>query len=107
MRLVIREFGDFYKDAIELLGQESYEELVSYLSMNPTAGAVIAGSGGFRKLRWARKGMGKSGGARTVYFYRDSDSPLNLIAIYGKNQKENLTKEEVNELKQLSIWLKG
>jgi hypothetical protein len=43
---------------------------INWLAANPLAGGVISGSGGCRKVRWARNGMGKRGGARVIYFNR-------------------------------------
>jgi hypothetical protein len=60
----------------------------------------MVGTGGFRKVRVAREGMGKSGGARVVYIYRNDKFPLFLITVFPKNKKENLTKEERNKLKK-------
>jgi len=61
----IREFGDFYKDAIHLLGEENYKKLVTRIAANPEAGDVMVGTGGFRKLRFARQGMGKKWGCKS------------------------------------------
>jgi len=67
--LTVREFGDFYKDALALLGEEGYAELVAYIAINPEAGDVIRGSGGFRKLRFRRPGNGqKRGRANDLFF---------------------------------------
>ena len=51
---------------------------------------VVRGTGGFRKVRVARKGMGKSGGARVVYIWRNERFPVFLITVFPKNEKENL-----------------
>jgi len=75
------------------------EELVGYLAYNPTAGAVIPGTGGVRKVRWALEGRGKRGGARVIYFYYDDDMPLFLLDIYAKNERADLTQSERNELR--------
>ena len=60
----------------------------------------MAGTGGFRKIRVARSGMGKSGGARVIYIFRDQTFPLFLITVFAKNKKSNLTKAERNALKK-------
>ena len=54
---------------------------------------IMAGSGGIRKLRWARSGRGKSGGIRVFCFY-DETMPLNLLTAFGKNEKASLSKKE-------------
>lgn len=60
-----------------------------------------AGNRGIRKLRWARKSKGKRGGVRVVYFFYNEDIPLFLLAIFGKGEKENLSKTKQNELSKL------
>jgi len=45
-------------------------------------------------------GKGKSGGARVIYIQRDNTVPVFLIAVFPKNEKENLTKDESNALKK-------
>jgi hypothetical protein len=66
----------------------------------PILNAAISspGTGGFRKVRVARKGMGKRGGARVIYIFRNRKFPVFLITAYAKNEKENLTQKERNEL---------
>ena len=62
---------------------------------------VIGGTGGFRKVRVAQaKGMGKSGGARVVYIWRNERFPVFLITVFPKNRKENLEMAERNALKK-------
>src|SRR5271166_3449970 len=71
----------------------------SLVAADPECGDVIRGTGGFRKVRVARKGMGKSGGARVVYIWRNEKFPVFLIAVFPKNEKENLSMAERNALK--------
>jgi len=77
-------------------------ELVGYLAYNPTAGDVIPGTGGVRKLRWALEGRGKRGGARVVYFYHDMQMPLYLLTAYAKNERENVSQAEINALQKVA-----
>ena len=58
------------------------------------AGAVIPGTGGLRKVRWAMPGKGKRGGARVIYYHHEADYPLILLAGYAKNEKADLTAAE-------------
>jgi len=58
----------------------------------------MKGTGGFRKVRVARSGMGKRGGARLIYILRGEAFPIFLIAVYAKNEKQNLTMQERNRL---------
>ncbi len=54
----------------EYLGDDGYRKLQLHLARHPEAGAIIAGTGGFRKFRWAdrRRGKGKRGGLRIIYY---------------------------------------
>ncbi len=45
--------------------------------------------------------MGKSGGVRVIYYYHDTRMPLYLLTIFGKGEKDDLTKAERNELAKL------
>lgn len=75
--------------------------LEEHLCVNPQAGVVIPGTGGLRKLRWALPNQGKSGSIRVVYVDFLCYDKLYLISAYPKNEKENLTNEEKNEIKKL------
>ena len=73
---------------------------ITDVAADPECGDVIRGTGGFRKVRVARKGMGKSGGARIVYIWRNERFPVSLIAVFPKNEKENLSIAERNTLRK-------
>ena len=91
----------FLRDADGILADREREELVRYLGTNPEAGALMPGTGGVRKLRWQRSGMGKRGGSRIIYYFHGERWPLFLLAAYGKNERENLTQAERNAMKKL------
>jgi hypothetical protein len=76
------------------------------LAQNREAGAVMAGTGGLRKLRWPGKGKGKRGGYRVIYFCFDETIPLYLLAIYSKNQRIDVTSEQKKRLTTLARQLK-
>jgi hypothetical protein len=67
----------------------------------------MEGTGGIRKLRWARQGMGKSGGVRVIYFYYNQGIPLYALTLFGKGNKDNLTQSERNDLVKLVDVLIG
>ena len=83
------------------LSNTELQELIEFLANNPTAGDEIAGTGGARKLRFARSGSGKSGGYRVITFYSGKSIPLFLLSIFSKNQKVNLSQSERNTLKRV------
>lgn len=71
------------------------------LLKKPNAGAVMQGTGGLRKMRFAFEGTGKSGSARVCYVDFVIHETIYLITAYPKNKKDNLSKEERNEIKKL------
>lgn len=103
--ITIVELPEYMRKIEKLLEKEERDSVIRYLALNPSAGALITGTGGIRKIRWARKGMGKSGGARIIYFFHNENLPLFLITAFGKNEKANLTKSERNELAKLTSLL--
>ena len=80
----------FQTRAADVLDRCEVEEISDFLARNPTAGAVIPGSGGCRKLRWALPGKGKSGGVRVVYINYLATGVIYLVTVYAKTVKENI-----------------
>jgi len=92
------ETPGYLKAAEDLFSTEERAAIVAMIAANPECGEVIQGTGGFPKVRVARGGMGKRGGARLIYIVRSEVFPVFLMTVYAKNQKENLTKEQRNQL---------
>src|ERR1700691_4344874 len=86
--------------ANKLFSEEERADIVALVAADPECGDVIRGTGGFRKVRVARQGMGKSGGARGVDIQRNEKFPVFLITVFPKNEKENLSTAERNALKR-------
>lgn len=106
--VTVVEHLNYLKRAEKLLTDAQMDEITDILAANPKAGSVMRGTGGFRKLRYAGvKGKGKSGGVRTIHIYLKIDEEVHLIDIYGKGEKDNLSKNERNELAKLAAILKG
>ena len=68
---------------------------------NPKTGAVVQGTGGLRKMRFAFEGTGKSGSVRVCYVDFVIYETVYLVTVYPKNKKDNLSKAEKNEIKKL------
>lgn len=85
-----------------MLTEKATEELFDHLEQFPEEGDLIPGTGGVRKLRWVtgKNNKGKSGGVRVLYHYSKSVLVI-LIMLYSKNDKENISDSEKNELKKL------
>jgi hypothetical protein len=82
-------------------GEDERGEFCAWLAANPDAGAVIAGSGGCRKVRWGRAGGGKRGGVRVIYFKRLASGELWLLTIYAKSARESIAAHVLKALKEL------
>ena len=102
MYITIAEVPDYIRRSEKLLDEEERNSIIRHLAIHPTSGDIIEGTGGIRKLRWTRKGKGKSGGVRVIYYYHNEKIPLFLLTVFGKNEKDNLSKAERNELAKLS-----
>jgi hypothetical protein len=83
------------------LDDDEYRALQFLLARDPETGPVIPGTGGFRKLRWTdrRRGKGKRGGLRVVYYYFASDAQIWLMTIFDKDEAADLTASEKRALK--------
>ena len=70
----------------EYMKDDEYRAFQAFLAGEPEAGDVIPGTGGFRKLRWAdrRRGKGKRGGLRVIYYYLLTDAQIWVMALYDK-----------------------
>lgn len=82
------------------LDDDDYAELQQFMMQNPEAGDVVRGSGGVRKLRWRRKGGGKRGGLRVIYFVRCQPREFWMLALYAKAKQENVPAHVVRQLKK-------
>ncbi|KAF0107224.1 MAG: RelE-like Cytotoxic translational repressor of toxin-antitoxin stability system [Hyphomonadaceae bacterium] len=96
----------FQKAAAKLLSDSEFESLIEFVANFPESGAIIQGSGGLRKLRWAYGNTGKSGGARVIYYYFKNEFEAYLIDLYGKSKKESLSKAELKILVKLVEGIK-
>jgi hypothetical protein len=101
MLITVAETHEYMRRAKKLLSENEQFELINYLAVHPKAGVIIEGTGGIRKVRWGRSGMGKSGGVRVIYYFHNEEMPLYLLTLFAKNEMENISKKERNELAKL------
>lgn len=99
--MVFLETGAFTARIDRLLGDEEYRALQAYLLRRPTAGDVIAGTGGLRKLRWRTAGRGKRGGIRVIYFWHAVSKRMLMLFAFAKNEASDLTAEQKRRLRQI------
>ena len=88
------ELPEFIRRAQQLLSEGEVQLLVSHLAEFPQAGVLIEGTGGIRKIRWAREGMGKRGGVRVIYYFHSKRIPLYLLTVFGKSERADLSMAE-------------
>lgn len=99
--IAVAETTEYSRRAKKLLSEQERNDLIAFLAARPEAGDVMEGTGGVRKVRWAREGKGKSGGVRVIYYYHSEGIPLYLLIIYGKSEKDNLSAGERNDVAKL------
>jgi hypothetical protein len=85
----------------DYLEDDESRALQLFLAGDPEAGDVMPGTGGFRKLRWAdrRRGKGKRGGLRVIYYYLSADAQIWLMTLYDKDEMADLSGAEKRALK--------
>lgn len=88
----------------EYLSDDEYAALQWALASNPTAGDLVRGSGGVRKVRWRASGRGKSGGVRIIYYARTHMGEIWMLTIYAKNVAESIP---VNVLRHIREEIDG
>ena len=102
MELVFFETPLFTRLLPKYLDDQNYRELQLALLRNPQMGDLMPGTGGFRKVRWqdARRGKGKRGGLRVIYYHLTADNQIWFFTIYDKSEAIDLTPDEKKQLKQ-------
>jgi hypothetical protein len=98
MRTVV-ETEIFLRYAADVWKDDEREGFINWIVASPEAGAIITGSGGCRKVRWATTGQGKSGGARIIYFLH-SDETIWLLIVYKKAKFDNLPTPFIAQLRK-------
>ncbi len=81
------------------LSEDEVSNIVAIIAADPSAGDIIPGTGGARKLRFAGRSKGKSGGYRTVSYFSGEDVPVLLLALINKGERADLSQAERNELR--------
>lgn len=84
----------------EYLTDDEYARLQSALIEAPERGALVQGSGGVRKLRWAQPGRGKRGGIRVIYYAKTREGIIWMLTIYAKNEDESVPAHVLRKIKE-------
>ncbi len=98
--------SEFDRLARDVLTDDDLRAVEERLLDNPRAGAVVAHTGGVRKLRLAFGGRGKSGSARIIYLYVEADARVYFLLFYQKNQQASLSEAGKRRLQGIVTALK-
>lgn len=105
--ITVCEMTAFTRKANKLWTAEERDEFTDFIARNPDAGDLIEGTGGARKLRWSRAGMGKRGGTRVITYFFDDTMPLFLFALFAKNEQADLGPADKRALAATIVELKA
>ncbi len=91
----------FTRQVTSLLSDDEYKALQQALLLRPEQGALIRGSGGLRKVRWSKRGIGKRGGIRVIYYWHEGDDVFFMLFAYGKNVQGDLSQAQLRVLRRI------
>lgn len=103
MNAVFVELPAFERHRQSYLRDEAYLRLQLLLMSRPEHGDLIQGTGGLRKLRFEdeRRGKGRRGGLRIIYFWWERGRQFWLFTLYDKSEAVDLTKDQKDVLHRL------
>jgi hypothetical protein len=102
-RHAVAELPQFIRDVEALkLSEEVRHAIINAVSADPLNGDEVRASGGVRKVRFAGRGQGKSGGYRVITAYFGPDIPVYLLAILSKGERSNFSAAEIAGFKKLT-----
>jgi mRNA-degrading endonuclease RelE of RelBE toxin-antitoxin system len=96
----------YESQASKLMNEDERLAMEFFIACGPEDHPVIAGTGGFRKARWARQGKGKSGGFRVIYYFADEVGRIYMASIYAKSRQGTLTATDRSVLAKLAVEIK-
>ena len=96
----VAETDIFKARAAAIWTEEERIEFCAWIAANPEAGEVIPSTGGCRKVRWQRAGMGKRGGARVIYFNRLDEEKIWLLTMYAKAVRGSIPAHLLKAIKE-------
>lgn len=103
MKALFVELPAFSRFRSDYLTDDSFRALQKDLMANPESGDVVEGTGGLRKVRYGdpRRGKGKRGGLRVIYFWWEAGRQFWLFTLYDKDEAADLTAKERKLLKEM------
>jgi mRNA-degrading endonuclease RelE of RelBE toxin-antitoxin system len=101
MKYEFIESSLFTRMVYDYLSEGDYTAFQQFLMEQPEAGDLVKGSGGVRKVRWARAGAGKSGGVRVCYYTRNAAGQILLLLIYAKSVRASIPGAVLKQIKEV------
>ncbi len=98
--LTVIETPEFITWAPRVWSDKEREEFINWIAVNPDAGDVMQESGGLRKVRWGRQGVGKRGGARVIFYTFDERGEVLLLLVYAKAKFDNISTATLKAIKE-------
>ena len=99
----VAELPQFLRDvAAAGLSEAEHQAIVDAIALDPRKGDEVRGSGGVRKVRFAGRGKGKSGGYRAITAYFGPNAPVYLVALLSKGERANFSAAEVAAFRKLT-----
>lgn len=105
--ITVCEMTAFSRKAQRLWTRDEHEEFIDFIAQNPDAGKIVEGTGGARKVRWSRSGMGKRGGTRIITYFHDEAMPVFLFMLFAKNERSDIGPEDKKNLATTIAGLKA
>ncbi len=103
MKAVFVELPAFERRRADYLDDDAFRELENLLMKHPEAGDLVPDTGGLRKLRFAdaRRGKGKRGGLRVIYYWWNAGFQFWLFTLFDKNEMADLTPQQRKALRAM------
>ncbi|MCP5468308.1 MAG: type II toxin-antitoxin system RelE/ParE family toxin [Deltaproteobacteria bacterium] len=105
--ITVVEVAPFPAQADKAWSQTERDAFINYIAHHPLEGDEIPGTGGLRKLRWGRQGVGKRGGVRVIYYFYNETAPIFLLHLYSKNERVDIKPEIKKELVEFTKLVKA
>ena len=89
------------------IDEADMQEIEATIGAAPEIHPIVKGLRGARKARFARPGMGKSGGGRTIYFVATSSDRLFMMTAYSKDERDDLSQDQRRAILRALESIKG
>lgn len=99
MHFLFVETSVFHRTRHALIRDDELHEFQVWLLEKHDRGDTVSGTGGCKKVRWCRAGMGKSAGVRVIYYVQTHQDRIYLLIMYPKNRQDGLSDGQKLQLK--------